>query len=120
MSGVISAQVTDDLLERINAVRDGEPPDYDESRSATVRRLVRRGLEAAEADADTATDDTDTARDRLIRAVVMAFMMGYPTLAAASGRLNTAVAFIGVVTLTLVFEGAARDALSGLKSTLKT
>lgn len=41
MSKVISADVSDDLAERIDAEQeDGE------SRSATVRRLVRRGLDA--------------------------------------------------------------------------
>ena len=44
MSKVISAEVSDEVAEQINEFRDGEPPDYDESRSAAVKRLIRRGL----------------------------------------------------------------------------
>lgn len=46
MSKVISAEVPDEVAEEINEYRHGEPPDYDESRSATVKRLLRRGLDA--------------------------------------------------------------------------
>lgn len=50
MSVVISAQVSDDLAERINEFREGEPPEYDESRSAAVERLVRKGIESEESE----------------------------------------------------------------------
>lgn len=45
MSKVISAEVSDEMVERINAEREGEPPDYDESRSAVVKRLLRESVE---------------------------------------------------------------------------
>lgn len=48
MSKVISAEVPDELADRIDATRAGEPPDYDESRSAAVKRIIRRGLDADE------------------------------------------------------------------------
>jgi len=48
MSPVISTQVSEDLAERIDECREGEPPDYDESRSAAIERLLRDGLEKAE------------------------------------------------------------------------
>jgi len=46
MSKVISAEVPDELADEIDAARTGEPPDYDESRSAAVKRLIRTGLDA--------------------------------------------------------------------------
>lgn len=48
MSPVISTQVSEDLADRIDEYREGEPPDYDESRSSAMERLLREGLEAAE------------------------------------------------------------------------
>jgi hypothetical protein len=48
MSKVISAEVPDELADGIDATRAGDPPDYDESRSAAVKRLIRRGLDADE------------------------------------------------------------------------
>jgi hypothetical protein len=51
MSRTISAKVNDELLERIEEAREGEPPDQ-ESRSATIERLIRDGLNTS----DTRTD----------------------------------------------------------------
>jgi hypothetical protein len=48
MSKVISAEVSDELAERVDATRDGEPPDYDESRSQAVKSLIRDGLKYRE------------------------------------------------------------------------
>lgn len=45
---MISAQVPEDLADRIDEYREGEPPDYDESRSPAIRRLLREGLEHVE------------------------------------------------------------------------
>jgi metal-responsive CopG/Arc/MetJ family transcriptional regulator len=47
MSTVISAAVTDELAERIDAEREGEGDDR-ESRSSAVNRLIREGLDAEE------------------------------------------------------------------------
>jgi len=47
MSTVISAAVTDELAERIDAEREGEGEDR-ESRSSAVNRLIREGLDAEE------------------------------------------------------------------------
>lgn len=53
MSPVISTQVSEDLADRIDEYREGEPPDYDESRSAAMERLLREGLETAEGPPET-------------------------------------------------------------------
>ena len=44
MSNIISTDVSDDLKDRIEAARE-EKGDGKESRSATVRRLIRHGLD---------------------------------------------------------------------------
>lgn len=54
MSRTISAKVSDELLERIDQAREGEPPDR-ESRSAAIKRLIRTGLEAEDRDPHTVT-----------------------------------------------------------------
>lgn len=56
MSKVISAQVSDDVAEEIDDLRDGDPPEYDEPRSAIVRRLVLDSLD------DSTTEDRQSAR----------------------------------------------------------
>jgi len=48
MSKVICTEVSDDLLNEIDGHREGEPPEYDESRSAVIRRLIRDGIEYQE------------------------------------------------------------------------
>ena len=48
MSKVISAEVSDELAERVDATRDGDPPNYDESRSQAVKSLIRDGLKHRE------------------------------------------------------------------------
>jgi len=45
MSKVICTEVSDDLLNEIDGHREGEPPEYDESRSAAMRRLIRDGID---------------------------------------------------------------------------
>jgi hypothetical protein len=47
MSPVISADVTEELRDRVDEFREGEGDDR-ESRSSTVKRLVRAGIEAKE------------------------------------------------------------------------
>lgn len=47
MSNIISADVSDDLKDRVEDARE-QKGDEKESRSATVKRLIRRGLEAEE------------------------------------------------------------------------
>lgn len=49
MSRVISAAVSEELAERVDAAREGDGDDQ-ESRSATVERLIRQGLDAEEPD----------------------------------------------------------------------
>lgn len=49
MSTVISAAVNDELAERIDAEREGEGDDR-ESRSSAVKRLLRAGLDANDAE----------------------------------------------------------------------
>lgn len=48
MSKVISAEVSDEMAKEVEAARDGEPPDYDESRSQAVKSLIRDGLKYRE------------------------------------------------------------------------
>jgi hypothetical protein len=48
MSKVISAEVPDELADQVDATREGEPPDYDESRSQAVKSLIRDGLKYRE------------------------------------------------------------------------
>ena len=57
MSTVISSAVSEELAERIDAEREGEDDDQ-ESRSKVVERLIRKGLEAEDAD-DQAEDADD-------------------------------------------------------------
>jgi hypothetical protein len=87
MSKVISTEVSDELLEEIDAERDGEPPDYDESRSSAVRRLLRAGIEA----------EKDDSMDVFVLAFVITGVMG--TLLALSGELSPLATVLSVTIL---------------------
>jgi hypothetical protein len=86
----VTSKVSDQLKEQIDAARMPE-----ESRSAAIRRLIRVGLDAQE---------TEGWYDRSGRAVTLAFLMGYPTLAGLRGELYTAVGFIVLIASAALFE----------------
>ena len=82
-----------------------DPDDWDEleawrverrlSRSEATRRLIRQGLEAA-------TDEQW--RERAGRAVALFIIAGYPTAAAAGGRVDIAAGWLVLVTAAILFE----------------
>lgn len=82
MSKVISAEVPDELADEIDATRAGEPPDYDESRSAAVKRLIRRGLRA---DEDSGTSGP----------IFVAQLLGWVLFAAAFVDVSPSLGYIG-------------------------
>mgnify|MGYP006280250081 CR=1 FL=1 len=88
MSKVISAEVSDELLEEIDAERDGEPPDYDENRSPAVRRLLRAGIEAKE---------QEERPDALASAFIMSGMVG--VLLGLSGELTALATVLAGIAL---------------------
>ena len=94
MSKVISAEVSDEMAEQIDAERDGDPPDYDESRSAAVKRLLRTALE------DDRTGET----------------VGPPFIVLLIGATFTAAAFADVGS-TLGYLGIALIVLGGTETT---
>ena len=81
------------------------------ARSEAVRRLIRAGLDA---------EERNGWYDRAGRAVVLALLMGYPTLAAARGSTTLAAGFIGAMLLVALLEPYLTGAVSGFVDILKT
>ena len=84
MSQIISTDVPDDLKDRIE-----EEQEEGESRSATVRRLIRRGL------------DAESIGVPVVLMILGAFMMG----AALTPNMNPA--YIMLIGVTLLISGVA-------------
>jgi hypothetical protein len=66
-------------------------------RSEATRRLIKTGLEHAD-------DGEEGITDRLASAVAIILLTGYPTVAAADGRLGTAAGFIGLVAVLIILK----------------
>jgi hypothetical protein len=97
MSRTISAKVNDELLERIEEAREGEPPDQ-ETRSAAMTRLIRDGLDAQE--------EEDTPPTLLIMMWVgtLLIAMQYASATDPAGPVG-----LGLVALAILLD---RDAVS--------
>lgn len=98
----VTSKVSDQLKGQIDAARKPE-----ESRSAAIRRLIRAGLDAE-------ADDGDTLRDRLLRAGLVALLLGYPTLAAARGAVEIATLFVAFWVVFVLVQPLFTHAVSGL------
>jgi hypothetical protein len=85
--------------------------DYQEREEAgtseALRRLIRAGLEAD-------ADNGDTLRDRLLRAGLIALLLGYPTVAAARGAVGIAALFVAFWVVFVLVQPLLTRALSGL------
>lgn len=95
MSPVISTQVSDELADRIDEYREGEPPDYDESRSSAMERLLREGLDATEGPPQTIEAFIQTGY--MVGALLL--------LLALSGAMTLTGAIFGATMLTLSIAG---------------
>jgi hypothetical protein len=80
---MMSAGVTESLLERLD-----EETREDESQSATIRRLVKEGLEQS---------GGESLRKRIVSIAVFLGVAGLPVVLAANGSVGEAFAFLVVI-----------------------
>lgn len=105
---VLSIKLPNDTYKHVETYRE----QHDISKSEAGRRLIRDSLKTE------ASGESNSIRDRTITALVVALVLLYPTLAAHSGRLDLALAYIAFASLVSLFGRQLDAAWTQLKNLL--